>query len=298
MPTAAVATFLGYRTSGTTTLTGDTSVPPSVPGNWGGIPAANWTVTFNAFNATGVDNGLGAGRLPGQTYNPATDASYAAFDLSTWGFFDPVWQTVLSDSGFTNIPGLPSGGPRSAFDLLNIGGPIYDTVGQLIATDKADLFDGTIGAPLNHTEHGVPHTGTTSVWTGTTILGNWSADSCSDWNTASAGQTASIGRTDTSTDSWTLTNLLSCNSSARLYAISPLFTIPQPGDFDGDGDVDGADFLAWQRTDGTAAGLNEWQNNFGAVAPIAASTIVPEPSTLLLALLLAITVPSFCRRNT
>lgn len=28
-----------------------------------------------------------------------------------------------------------------------------------------------------------------------------------------------------------------------------------PGDFDLDGNVDGADFLAWQRVDGTAAGL-------------------------------------------
>ncbi len=53
------------------------------------------------------------------------------------------------------------------------------------------------------------------------------------------------------------------------------------GDFDADGDVDGADFLAWQRNDGTSAGLNAWQNNFGSVtSPISSATQIPEPTTL------------------
>lgn len=47
-----------------------------------------------------------------------------------------------------------------------------------------------------------------------------------------------------------------------------------PGDFDGDGDVDGRDFLAWQRG-GSPASLSSsdlvsWQNNYGAVAPLVA----------------------------
>jgi len=51
------------------------------------------------------------------------------------------------------------------------------------------------------------------------------------------------------------------------------------GDFDDDGDVDGADFLAWQRSDGTAAGLTAWQNNYGSPTPLAASSAaVPEPA--------------------
>jgi len=61
------------------------------------------------------------------------------------------------------------------------------------------------------------------------------------------------------------------------------------GDFDGDGDVDGADFLEWQRTDGTVTGLTDWQTNYGRVVPpLAASSVVPEPSsTMLLLSLLA-----------
>jgi hypothetical protein len=63
-----------------------------------------------------------------------------------------------------------------------------------------------------------------------------------------------------------------------------------PGDFDNDGDVDGNDFLAWQRgnsPNGTpggpvsAADLLDWQNNYGP-GPLSAATAVPEPSALAL----------------
>ena len=56
------------------------------------------------------------------------------------------------------------------------------------------------------------------------------------------------------------------------------------GDFDGDGDVDGDDFLAWQRTDGTSGGLSDWTSNYptALAAAAGASSAVPEPSTALL----------------
>jgi hypothetical protein len=52
-----------------------------------------------------------------------------------------------------------------------------------------------------------------------------------------------------------------------------------PGDFDGDTDVDGADFLTWQRNPAVGA-LADWTANFpkppGAVL---AASVVPEPSS-------------------
>jgi hypothetical protein len=57
------------------------------------------------------------------------------------------------------------------------------------------------------------------------------------------------------------------------------------GDFDLDSDVDGADFLAWQRGEvsnpPSQSDLNDWQANFGAVdrSAAATSTAVPEPAT-------------------
>jgi hypothetical protein len=55
-----------------------------------------------------------------------------------------------------------------------------------------------------------------------------------------------------------------------------------PGDFDIDGDVDGNDFLLWQR-DPSVGSLANWEANYGMVAPLAAaSAAVPEPNSLAL----------------
>lgn len=59
-----------------------------------------------------------------------------------------------------------------------------------------------------------------------------------------------------------------------------------PGDFDGDGDVDGTDFLVWQQggspNPGSAGDLADWQGNYGANALSASFANVPEPTSLLL----------------
>ncbi|MCH7750609.1 MAG: CotH kinase family protein [Planctomycetes bacterium] len=55
-----------------------------------------------------------------------------------------------------------------------------------------------------------------------------------------------------------------------------------PGDFDLDGKVDGNDFLLWQR-DPSVGSLADWEANYGAVAPLSASSAaVPEPTTMML----------------
>jgi hypothetical protein len=59
----------------------------------------------------------------------------------------------------------------------------------------------------------------------------------------------------------------------------------QPGDFDADGDVDGRDFLIWQRGMSSdplsPSDLSDWQTNYGS-ANFAAATSVPEPTSLAL----------------
>jgi hypothetical protein len=62
-----------------------------------------------------------------------------------------------------------------------------------------------------------------------------------------------------------------------------------PGDFDIDGDVDGFDFLAWQRGESlnslSQADLADWQANYGTVASLSAnSASVPEPTAGLMLL--------------
>ena len=57
-----------------------------------------------------------------------------------------------------------------------------------------------------------------------------------------------------------------------------------PGDFDSDTDVDGSDFLAWQRDQGVGS-LSDWQSNYGMTATVAVGTSVPEPTSIALILL-------------
>lgn len=58
-----------------------------------------------------------------------------------------------------------------------------------------------------------------------------------------------------------------------------------PGDFDADGDVDGRDFLVWQRGETSPpldpAALVAWQDNYGT-GGLSALASVPEPATALL----------------
>jgi len=72
-----------------------------------------------------------------------------------------------------------------------------------------------------------------------------------------------------------------------------------PGDFNLDGTVDAADYVAWRNTDGTSAGYNTWRANFGQLSGsgsvAAANATVPEPATL--ALLMLVTASCCIRRG-
>ena len=53
------------------------------------------------------------------------------------------------------------------------------------------------------------------------------------------------------------------------------------GDFDFDGNVDGADFLLWQH-DMNVGDLADWQANFGANSVVLSAAAVPEPASAIL----------------
>lgn len=64
-----------------------------------------------------------------------------------------------------------------------------------------------------------------------------------------------------------------------------------PGDFDNDGDVDGDDFLKWQRGEvsnpPSVADLAAWEAHYGAPFLIGASSTLPEPACFVLAMIAA-----------
>jgi fibronectin-binding autotransporter adhesin len=76
--------------------------------------------------------------------------------------------------------------------------------------------------------------------------------------------------------SWSTTNLLTTGVLEVVTSGGLL------GDFDNDGDVDGRDFLVWQRNPGVG-NLSDWQANYGT-GSLTAITAVPEPNTILMLL--------------
>lgn len=115
----------------------------------------------------------------------------------------------------------------------------------------------------------------------------------------------SIGGTSFAATDFTLAPLASGLSwdvtvGATSVVLKVLGSVALPGDFDNDLDVDGADFLKWQRNFGTpgydAASLATWKANFGATAAVSAAAAIPEPSTAVLGALAAGAIAA-CRRR-
>ncbi len=76
------------------------------------------------------------------------------------------------------------------------------------------------------------------------------------------------------------------------------------GDFDSDGDIDGSDFLAWQRgispNPKSASDLAIWESNYGGglapLAQVSGASAIPEPATI--GLIMLATILEICKRRT
>jgi hypothetical protein len=86
------------------------------------------------------------------------------------------------------------------------------------------------------------------------------------------------GRSSAFNDSGVLVYRLDFGASGRGIFMSSIPPVSSPGDFDNDGDVDGRDFLAWQRNSGIG-NLADWQTNYGTDSLVATHVAVPEPAT-------------------
>ncbi len=98
------------------------------------------------------------------------------------------------------------------------------------------------------------------------------------------------------------------DNQARYFrgALEDLFPEFAPGDFDEDGDVDGRDFLAWQRNP-AVGDLADWQTNYGdgLLAPLSAlngggtppANAVPEPGGVAFLIAGMLALMSYQRRE-
>ena len=283
---------LVFVTNSATQLSASTDVPPDSPLSWGGVDAADWVATLWAQFATASTYSMTQNEFvtgnPNVSFEPEEATSY--------------WTAILSDN--TN----------SAASRLDIAGPIYNMQLERVASSEADLFDGSLSAPIRYTELGNAIAGQFQVWTGTGIGGSWTGSSAGNWDNPSAA--ATIGSANSSTGNW-VSSGTQTGGTARLYAVSPAYTVPLLGDFNGDGVVSQADYTVWRDHLGSpdeqalngngsfsggvdAADYELWRENFGQSLPLigAAATTniaIPEPTSQRLLLLLAGYALVFCQ---
>jgi hypothetical protein len=85
---------------------------------------------------------------------------------------------------------------------------------------------------------------------------------------------------------------------ALLVGVHSDATPNSDGDYNSDGTVDAADYVAWRKTDGTQTGYDTWRTDFGAEwgngAGVDAITAAPEPSTLAILIVAAVAI-GICR---
>lgn len=94
-------------------------------------------------------------------------------------------------------------------------------------------------------------------------------------------------------------NVTDWNGTSALSSLK-LVSTGGPGDFNGDGDVDGQDFLAWQRGESpnplSTSDLSDWESAYGSAA-VASSTQIPEPGSFVLLGTMAFVLTSLRRRH-
>ena len=156
------------------------SEPNPIGSSFGGLSSADFHCTQRAFFA---------GLLPG------------------WNGTDRIYKALISTSSV------------NANERVFIEGRIVNTVGDIIADNEADFWDGTIDTAITYTEFGSPISFDKTFYTGSDAFGNNSFLNCQDW-TQSSNQIGSTGASN-ATNSWFSQAAQSCDVSYRLVCISP-----------------------------------------------------------------------------
>jgi hypothetical protein len=211
----------------------------------------------------------GTGSTAGQLildFNPSTTTGIRLFLPSNTG------AVTLAAAG----PGLPDldPGSKQTITVVYETGATNDTVkiyleGALIAS-KTDLPPGTVqNLGTNDLRIGEDRGGYRGAFANENFIG--SMDDVLILSRALTLEQVQL--------------LASQGADALIATLPPDGT---PGDFDNDGDVDGRDFLAWQRGQSpsplSATDLADWQENYGA-SGLSANIAIPEPSAIALALM-------------
>ncbi len=231
---------------------------------------------------------------PGFEIDGGTPTTADGWELFTFGGQFAERQTVMPHSGVAHV--LLEGDPALGANFAVI---VQRELPVVVGTDyafsffaKASAVDGPVGYRLEFYDAA-----------DSLIGGQFDLNVFIDSQlTSSYQQFSSIFTAPPNAVTGTVVTFWETLSGPTSVNWDDMFFGPVSADFDGDGDVDGDDFLAWQRGAGTTANatpadgdanidgavndedLAVWELQFGTVPPVitAAVASIPEPATLVL----------------
>lgn len=269
-------------------------------------------VVLGKKQSTVADIPVPEGLQPGDTYHLLINTSTFTNALSSSiEYYNNHVQTAADFAGIGSSEGVTWKAIASTETIdarvnavVGAEVPVYNTRSagmQKIADGFNDLWDGTIDSFPAYNEFGSFNG--VDPWTGSTPNGLRATGS----TLGDISGTAWCGRPTRLDGQWLTIIQPSTTLSLTVYALSEELTVAD-ADFDSDGDVDGEDFLAWQRGTGDANGdeatnsvdLGFWSQQYGRTAngtsqTLAIASSVPEPSSIVL--IIAVTIIAAADRS-
>ena len=254
------------------------------PGSYLTMPGANSTVGA-ASRGIGVTQTFGTTGI--NDINVGAGLEVSAVSVSNVSF-----SGTLAETGFTFAPG----------DVSGFGTTVF----------RSNVFQeanhGMVLTPINDP--------TQTIGFGT-ATGTVASNLVMDNNFGGVGATSSVFARQTGPYTLVVTQGAGCiKGIAMEYDVT--YDVAASGggvdaDFDGDGVVDGADFLTWQQNFGVAGATNQqgdadgnmtvdaadlaaWQTNFGGGAATVSVAAVPEPTAMLLTAIALLSLGAVRRR--
>ncbi len=255
-----------------------------------------------------------AGLQPGDSYHLVFNSSTFTNALSSSiDYYNDFVQAAADAAGIGASEGITWKAIASTASIdarvnasISLSTPVYNTRStgsEKVADGFVDLWDGSIDGFPRYDEFG--NENTIDAWTGSTPTGLRATNR----TLGDVSGFAWCGRPTVLGPQWLTILQPSTLTQLPVYALSEELTVPDieiDADFDADDDVDGTDFLLWQRGGGDADGngtthdvdLGHWQDQYGrglnGALQTLSATAVPEPGSLLL-ISLVVTITAACR---
>lgn len=328
--------FFTLSVDGTTTWTGEDGWAPTAPTQGAVATAVTTKKSFSIVgDSTAAGNWLDGNRIPaGITL--AFDAELTITALPTGSYLTLPGANSSISAASRGIGVTQTAGSTGVNDINTGAGLEFSAVtvsnvnftGALAETGFAftpggvsgfgtTVFRSNVFQEANHGMVLTPINDPTNTIGFGTASGTVASNLVMDNNFGGIGATSSVFARQTGPYTLMVTQGAGCIKGFALeYDVTYDITASTgvDADFNGDGAVDGADFLAWQQNFGSAGATNEqgdadgnatvdaadlavWQSNFGGGAALAAIGAVPEPAAATLGAIMLTSVAAMRKRR-